>query len=75
MCLSATATFAAEGVTVVGVNEDEALFKAVSRGDADALACDSAVSCITWPSIQSSAPHSRWAIAPSSGSPSRFAHL
>ena len=31
------------GVTVVSVNNDDALFEAVSKGQADALACDSAV--------------------------------
>jgi polar amino acid transport system substrate-binding protein len=34
---------ALQGVTVVGVNNDDALFDAVSKGQADALACDSAV--------------------------------
>jgi glutamine transport system permease protein len=34
---------ALQGVTVVSVNNDDALFDAVSKGQADALACDSAV--------------------------------
>ena len=34
---------AVQGVTVVRVNDDDALFDAVSKGQADALACDSAV--------------------------------
>jgi polar amino acid transport system substrate-binding protein len=41
--LQAKLVGALPGVKVVGVTEDDALFDAVNKGEADALACDSAV--------------------------------